>query len=127
MLQMKTMVLPKFSRHFPNNWKWSFMTVVFAIPYLPRSMESGVRIEISGCLFKRLLNHLLDVPLLVLIVTSLFLSILIISRAKACLIYDFYFHYAFLLLRTVYFFTFNFLSIFMYISQFICICKWPLK
>lgn len=103
MLQMKTMVLPKFSRHFPNNWKWSFMTVVFAIPYLPRSMESGVRIEISGCLFRKLLYHLLDGPLLVLIVTSLFLSILIISRAKACLIYDFYFHYAFLLLRTVYF------------------------
>lgn len=68
----------------------SFMTVVFAIPYLPRSMESGVRMEISGCRFKKQLNHLLDGPLLVLTVTSLFLSILIISRAKACLIYDFF-------------------------------------
>lgn len=68
----------------------SFMTVVFAIPNLPRSMESGVRMEISGCRFKKHLNHLLDGPLLVLTVTSLFLSILIISRAKACLIYDFF-------------------------------------
>lgn len=41
------------------------MTVAFAIPYLPQSMESGVRIVNLGCLFRKLLNHLLDARKLV--------------------------------------------------------------
>lgn len=40
----------------------SFMTVVFAIPYLPRSMESGVRMEISGCRFKKTTQPLIRWP-----------------------------------------------------------------
>lgn len=67
---------------FSNNWKWSFMTVEFAIPYLPQSKKSGVCIVILGCLFRKLLIHSLDGPLLVLPVTSSF-PFLIISLAKA--------------------------------------------
>lgn len=54
---------------FSNNWKWSFMTVDFAIPYLPQSKKSGVCIVILGCLFRKLI-HSLDGPLLVLPFTS---------------------------------------------------------
>lgn len=54
-----------FKTIFSNHWKWSFMTVAFAIPYLPQSMVSGGHIVISGCLFRKLLNHLLDSPTLV--------------------------------------------------------------
>lgn len=66
---------------FANNWKWSFMTVEFAIPYLPQSKKSGVCIVILGCLFRKLI-HSLDGPLLVLPVTSSF-PFLIISLTKA--------------------------------------------
>lgn len=54
-----------FKTIFSNQCKWSFMTVAFAIPYLPQSMESGVRIVILGQLFRKPINHLLDGPMLV--------------------------------------------------------------
>lgn len=93
---------------FSNNWKWSFMTVEFAIPYLPQSKKSGVCIVILGCLFRKLI-HSLDGPLLVLPVTSSF-PFLIISLTKAWQCLMIFFHYAFFfLLITTKIFFFNLL------------------
>lgn len=104
---------------FSNNWKWSFMTVEFAIPYLPQSKKSGVCIVILGCLFRKLI-HSLDGPLLVLPVTSSF-PFLIISLTKAWQYLMIFFSLCILLLVNHYkdfFFQFaNFLC-----PMFMCTC-----
>lgn len=94
---------------FSNNWKWSFMTVEFAIPYLPQSKKSGVCIVILGCLFRKLI-HSLDGPLLVLPVTSSFSIFNYLSYKSLTVFNDFFFHYAFFfLLITTKIFFFNLL------------------
>lgn len=104
---------------FSNNWKWSFMTVEFAIPYLPQSKKSGVCIVILGCLFRKLI-HSLDGPLLVLPVTSSF-SIFNYLSYKSLTVFNDFFSLCILLLVNHYkdfFFQFaNFLC-----PMFMCTC-----
>lgn len=102
---------------FSNNWKWSFMTVEFAIPYLPQSKKSGVCIVILGCLFRKLI-HSLDGPGVAIYI---FFSILNYLSYKSLTVFNDFFSLCILLLVNHYkdfFFQFaNFLC-----PMFMCTC-----
>lgn len=102
---------------FSNNWKWSFMTVEFAIPYLPQSKKSGVCIVILGCLFRNLSTHQMVLGVAIYI----FFSILNYLSYKSLTVFNDFFSLCILLLVNHYkdfFFQFaNFLC-----PMFMCTC-----